>query len=326
MRDVQPIGIENMGNSCFLNALVQCLCIPAATDNIRENMAHSTDPLDILVNFVATRPLDRQIVGPENTRDFGQIVPYRRGLARECALQIDTPLIREIFGTEIGLQGQQCPLQFFSAACKDDGIIASCFNASVGEVLKCGECGTALTTPHSWSDNYVQILKFDNDTVAVTLKNLILENIISSQIQDYRPAAHCNSRSSTEPCAARHGAYHVTYFSQRLPRHLCFALSSRTEEYSNNTRHFAPEHHMTLAEIASYGNDTPRMVQYELYATITHSGQGRHGGHFSAYVMHAHRLWFHFDDEHVQAEDAETVINPPMHQAIYMLFYRRTTV
>ena len=343
MNDLQPIGIANVGNSCFLNSLVQCLCVPAMVESLQDRLDKSKDPLDMLIHSVATHPLSKQHKTDEMTRVFGRHHPSKSpdvhnssassyaqwyGSSRKQALQLTTSLIREIFDTELGLQGQQCPLQFFSAACKEGGVLAKCFNATVGEILKCGECGARLNALSNWSDNHVQMLKFDHNTTAVTLKSLILENVISAPIEGYHPGAHPKSPLSTERCTGGHGAFHVTYFSKEMPDHLCFALSSRTAGSWKNTRYFAPEHYMELPEIGCLAEDgsilvRPGVAKYELYATITHSGQGSQGGHFSAYVLRGTSNWFHFDDERVVAVDAVTVIDPPVHQSIYMLFFRR---
>lgn len=339
MDDRKPIGIANVGNSCFLNSLVQCLCVPAIAKSIQDRLSKSEDALDVLVYSAAVHSQRAQLESTKIGRDFGR---HHRGAHigsasssnmpydwdANNALQLATPLIRELFDTELGLQGQQCPLQFFGAACKQSGVLAACFNATIGEVLKCGECGARLKEPCSWSDNHVQILKFDHNTAAITLKSLILENVISSPIEDYSPVLHPHLHNSAEMCSGAHGAFHVTYFSQEMPGQLCFALSSRTAGLCKDTRYFAPEHTMQLPEIVCSPENSsvfecPRVANYELYATITHSGQSSQGGHFSAYVLRGTSSWFHCDDEHVTAVDAAIVIDPPAHQSIYMLFFRR---
>jgi len=166
-------------------------------ESLQDRLDKSKDPLDMLIHSVATHPLSKQHKTDEMTRDFGRHHPSKSpdvhnssassyaqwyGSSRKQALQLTTSLIREIFDTELGLQGQQCPLQFFSAACKEGGVLAKCFNATVGEILKCGECGARLNALSNWSDNHVQMLKFDHNTTAVTLKSLILENVISAPI------------------------------------------------------------------------------------------------------------------------------------------------
>jgi hypothetical protein len=336
-----PVGIANVGNSCFLNALLQCLCIPAAGEPTQCRMHASTDALDKLVQSVVARH-----PGAAATHtaawDFGvRGASAGTGHAHSTGslgapVMLQTPLIREIFDADLGLQGQQCPMHFFSAACASGGVLAECFNATIGEVLTCGECGAGLKAPHSWNDNHVQILKFDAKTSAVTLKGLIFENIISAQIEGYTPGKHARLASTGQLCNGKHGAHHVTYFAHLLPEHLCFALSSRTEGEHKNSRYFAPEHKMVLPEVryASPGNPSssdsqhepgPASVPYELYATITHSGRDAQGGHFSAYVLRDNKFWFHLDDEHVEQVDAATVLDPPRHNTIYMLFYRRET-
>jgi len=328
MDNSMPIGIANVGNSCFLNALLQCLCVPAADADTRSKLDASTNALDKLVKSVVAHRSDAPV---QHTAawDFGVRGASARKARAGAPMELQTPLIREIFDADLGHQGQQCPMHFFSAACASGGVLAERFNATIGEMLTCGECGASLKPPHSWKDNHVQILKFDAKTSAVTLKSLIFDNIISPQIEGYLPEKHKPPGAAGPVCNGKHGAHHVTYFAQALPEHLCFALSSRTNRACKNSRYFAPEHRMELPEVqcsppgtSSSSAAGPLNVPYELYATITHSGRDSQSGHFSAYVLRG-KNWFHLDDEHVESVDAATVLDPPRHNTIYMLFYRR---
>jgi len=300
-----PVGIANVGNTCFAASVLQCLSTASIPDNIG---FESPDALDRLVYSVQTQH-SKQV------------------------MHLRTPLIREIFNTDLGLQGQQCPMQFFTASCRKGGAVAASFDATIGEILKCSDCGIALNTPQISSENYVQILTFNIDTKARTLTDLILENIVSPPIEGYCPAPHPRNNATlvdrehtNVSCENRSGAFHVRYFSTTLPPNLCFAFTSRTElSGSKNARYFAPEHTMFLPEInmASPPNsrDT-RAAQYSLFATLVHTGQGSQNGHFAAYVLRA-GSWFFMDDEYGRPVDASTATQPPPYQTIYMVFYRR---
>ena len=296
MREL-PIGIVNAGNMCFAGALLQCLSTVKVSASA---IANSVDPLDQLVASIQA--------------------------AQGPVMHIETPLIREIYDAEMGLQGQQCPMQFFAASCRKGGTIAESFNAEISEVLKCGTCEVALNKPQTSTDNHVQMLKFDAHTTARTLTELILDNIVSARIEGYTPAAHNTNTSTERACANKHGAFHVRYFSSALPQHLCFALASRTEyTAAKNTRYFAPQHSMVLPELnmasPPHSHDT-KNAEYSLFGTVVHSGFRAETGHFSAYVLRD-GAWFFIDDEHSQPVSAFAVIQPPPHQTIYMVFYRR---
>jgi len=301
-----PVGIENAGNTCFAGALLQCLATVAIPSTA---IAKSLDALDKLV------------VGVRNG-------PTRHGHA---AMQLQTCLIREIYDADVGHQGQQCPMQFFAASCRKEGVLAESFNAEISEVLKCGTCNKSLSVPQHSSDNHIHMLKYDSSTRASTLTDLILENIVSGRIEGYTPSAHATgpSKDRASPatqCENTDGAFHVRYFSAALPQHLCFALASITGNTSlKNTRSFHPQHSMLLPELnaASPPNshDTQN-VEYYLLGTVVHSGSSAETGHFAAYVLRG-GVWFFIDDEHARPVLPHVVTRPPPHQTIYMLFYRR---
>jgi len=292
-----PMGIANAGNMCFAGALLQCL------RTVEVSASAITSSVDALDQVVASMHA-----------------------AHGAVMDIETPLIREIYNAEVGLQGQQCPMQFFAASCRKGGTIAESFNAEISEVLKCGTCEKALNKPQISTDNHIQMLKFDKHTTARTVTELILENIVSGRIEGYIPTTHKDSTDTGSQCANTHGAFHVRYFSSTLPQNLCFALASRTEcAVAKNTRYFAPQLSMVLPELnmasPPHSQDT-KDAEYSLFGTVVHSGYSAGTGHFSAYVLRD-GAWFFIDDEYSRPVSASAVIQPPPHQTIYMVFYRR---
>jgi len=292
-----PMGIANAGNTCFAGALLQCLRTVKVSASA---IASSVDPLDQLVASMQA--------------------------AHGPVMHIETPLIREIYNAELGLQGQQCPMQVFAASCRKGGTIAESFNAEMSEVLKCGTCEVALNKPQTSTDNHIQMLKFDAHTTARTLTELILDNIVSARIEGYIFTTHNDNTNTERACVNKQGAFHMRYFSLALPQHLCFALTSRTEyTAAKNTRYLAPQHSMVLPELnmASHQNSqVTKNAEYSLFGTVVHSGYSAETGHFSAYVLRD-GAWFFIDDEHSRPVSAFKVIQPPPHQTLYMVFYRR---
>ena len=301
-----PVGIANAGNTCFAGALLQCLATVAIPSIA---IAESLDALDQLVVAVQNEAMQHG----------------------HTAMQLQTCLMREIYDADAGHQGQQCPMQFFAASCRKEGVLAKSFDSEISEVLKCGTCNKSLGVPQRSSDNHVHMLKFDLSTKASTLTDLILENIVSGRIEGYAPSAHSTGPGKdpallATQCKNTDGAFHVRYFSSKLPQHLCFALASITGNTAlKNTRSFSPQHSMLLPELNAASppdSQDTKNVEYHLLGTVVHSGSSAKMGHFAAYVLRG-SVWFFIDDEHARPVLPHTVTQPPPHQTIYMLFYRR---
>ncbi|XP_051625628.1 ubiquitin carboxyl-terminal hydrolase 42-like [Manacus candei] len=58
---------------------------------------------------------------------------------------------------------------------------------------------------------------------------------------------------------------------------------------------------------------------YSLYAVLVHSGVSCHGGHYFCYTKASNGLWYRMDDESVQLRSIDTVLR----QQAYLLFYAR---
>ena len=283
-----PVGIFNEGNTCFLNALVQCI---SHSPNVSiESLHNSEDGLDVLVKSV--------LVAANAT-------PTVRG-----AVSLKTGLIHKVFGCPLGCQGQQDPCIFFTEVCASDGVLASKFQSPMTEALICVDCNAILGEPQILCENYVHMLKYKADTKASTVCDLFLRNSTSDCIEGYVSPVHMKNKSSSK-CEASMGVYQFRYFEGILPELLCFSLSSRITNSRNfphcsstsstlfkDCRYFEPRKIISLPETNMFNkklvvkDKAVKYIQYTLYATIVHEGQGPHNGHYSAYIRQEQQ-WFH---------------------------------
>ena len=283
-----PVGIFNEGNTCFLNALVQC--ISHSPSVALESLQNSQDDLDVLVKSVLVAE---------------RAAPTVRG-----AVSLKTSLIHKVFGCPVGCQGQQDPCIFFTEICASDGVLASKFRSSMTEALMCVECNAILGEPQILCENYVHMLKYKADTKAATICDLFVRNSTSDSIEGYKSPAHTKNKSSSK-CEASMGVYQFRYFEGKLPELLCFSLSSRITNSRNfprgsstsstlfkDCRYFEPGKSISLPETNMFNkkllakDKSVTNVLYTLYATIVHEGQGPHNGHYSAYIRQEDQ-WFH---------------------------------
>ena len=267
-----PVRLENVGQTCFLNALVQCL---ASSPGLQaKHLRSSREHLDQLILQVLDAD-NRQT----NTRHFG-------------SLALSTPLIKQIFDRDIGQQGQQDPSEFFTKACTRDGYLATQFNFAVAQILKCSDCARIVGEHQRVSENYINELYYENcSSEVLTISNLYLRNITSS-IAGYQPQPH-NRNLTDVSCSNTAGAFSVRYCIGRLPHYMCLSVPS----FRPQQRHrFKLELDMNLPEIDNTSSSgKPSIVthvKYSLFATVVHHGITQHGGHYTAYVQENNK-WFH---------------------------------
>ena len=267
-----PIRLENLGQTCFLNALVQCL---AGSPGLQaKHLRSSREHLDQLILQVLDED-HRQT----NTRHFGN-------------LALSTPLMKQIFDREIGQQGQQDPSEFFTKACTRDGYLAKQFKFAVAQILKCSDCARIVGEQQRVSENYINELSYENYGSEVpTISDLYLRNITSS-IAGYLPPPH-NRNLTHVSCSNNAGAFSVRYCIGRLPQYICLSVPSFRPQ---QRRRFKLEHDINLPEIGNTittgKSSSVTHIKYSLFATVVHHGITQHGGHYTAYVQEDNK-WFH---------------------------------
>eukprot|EP00606_Chrysophyceae_sp_TOSAG23-5_P001575 GSChrysophyteH2.ASY1.ANO1.865.1 assembled CDS len=66
-------------------------------------------------------------------------------------------------------------------------------------------------------------------------------------------------------------------------------------------------------------NDSVGRNKYSLYAVLVHHGGSAHSGHYTSYAMASNGQWYHYDDSSVSMVSVQAVLS----QKAYVLFYSR---
>ena len=261
-----PVAISNNGNTCFINALLQCILhLPGA-----EACAKTETSLNLF------------------DRTLGRIVDK---MAQVQAVvdnsDILDPLISEIYNCKPGQQGQNDPQECFQQCMHTAGHIESLFKFSTNEVHKCKSCYEDTSGRHTIDANYMKLLTYSDSNTAKTIKELILENVYGQVILGFCPEKHNQKNGNT--CPNLKGAFRFEYFKDALPHFLCIMLpsvlkfSSRSRQTFKQARHFAPEYTMQLPEFSS--GKPMKTVNYRLHSLLVHVGSHSSYGHYVAYVL-----------------------------------------
>ncbi|KAK9667835.1 hypothetical protein RND81_13G014200 [Saponaria officinalis] len=303
-------GLANLGNTCFLNAVIQCFIHTASfVEGIQslkhEASSHGKDEFCVLcavcrqVEYSLT--FLGKIIAPYNLVDnLNHISSDFRRYQQEDAHEFLQCLLDKIdshwFTHEVNAD---------EASSSHDSLMKQVFGGRLLSQLHCCECG------HN-SDSYEPVNNLsleieDVDDLESALKSFTtVENL-----QDFT-CGSCNEKVRVEkqllldqgPSVA---ALHLKRFksdgirTEKIDKMVKYPLEFDLEPYTNGAR-----------------NDNENL-KYELYAFVVHIGLSSTLGHYFCYIRTSPNTWYRFDDSKVTRVSESTALD----QEAYILFYAR---
>jgi len=300
-------GLFNMGNTCYLNASLQCLMHTPTLVNIimlpdNHPARQGFCPLSALSRLIR----QCQTIGPRSAVRPNEIVSHLRKIA-----------------SHFQLGRQECAhefTRFFS-----DALVRSC-TAGKGKVDMYEE---ATTIPHrvfgGWLRSRVQCANCHNNSDSFdSFLDLNLEIKGCDSLQDC--LRHYTAREMLDQGAALYKCEKCrrqTRASKRLTIHRppnVLAISLKRFNIMGNKigREIKFPSQLNLAPFVSTKNAEHK---YDLYAILVHSGFTVNSGHYYSYCRTPRGNWCRFDDSCV----TNTGLNNVMMQQPYMLYYIRSS-
>ncbi|XP_038679026.1 ubiquitin carboxyl-terminal hydrolase 20-like isoform X2 [Tripterygium wilfordii] len=309
-------GLENLGNTCFLNAILQCFthtvpflqhlrsyshempddctndgfCVICAlrehVDLALASSGKSISPLKLVDNlnyFSSTFQRNQQ----EDAHEFLQC--FLEKLERSCL--------------NSKASGESLPS-------KDDNIVDQVFGGRLVSKLQCCNCG-------DYSDKYEPMIDLSLEIEDVhTLLSALDSFTRVEKIED--PEARikcekCNEMASREKQlmldqAPKVAALHLKRFKtngcfvQKIDKHVEFPLELDLNPYTSG--------HLL---------DNDVELKYQLHAVVVHRGYYSTSGHYFCYIRSDLGTWHQLDDSMVYTATEEFVLS----QNAYILFYAR---
>ncbi|KAF9417465.1 hypothetical protein BGZ94_009963 [Podila epigama] len=305
-RPVGP-GLGNMGNTCFLNSVLQCLTYtpPLALYLLSSQHGDSCKATGFCMMCILEKHVMRSFShGPKESIYPKVIVGRLRNIGKQFRIgrQEDS---HEFARYLIDALQKSCLEGYDSKLdnrIKETTLIHQIFGGYFQSQVKCMKCGYESNTYETYLDVSLDIKGVDS--VQSAFHDYIKPEILtkSNQYKCDKCKVLVNARKQmTIYDAPKILSVHLkrfTYTGQKINRHVKF-----------DTR-------LELNSVMSTNKKHPEL-NYGLYAVLVHAGGSCHSGHYYCFVKSSNGSWYSMNDSHVSPVSLQTVLS----QSAYMLFY-----
>lgn len=322
-----PLGLKNLGNSCYLNSVLQCLTYTPPLANFCLNNLHSSScdvtsepdkkrdcPFCILEKrIVRSLSIDLTLDSP------AKIVNCLRIFAEhfKCGRQEDAHeflryVIDACHNTCLRLkklQQQRVRKNINGSVGESFGgntIVKEIFGGSLQSQVKCLSCGTESNKVDDIMDICLEISNCSS--VKDAMKRFFEAEILDG-----------NNKYKCERCKKLVAAKKQMSILQ-APNVLVVQLKRFEGIFGGKIdRVVAFEEILVLSSFMCKASQDPH-PEYSLFATIVHSGFSPESGHYYAYIKDAMNRWYCCNDSYVTLSTLQEVLS----EKAYILFFSRT--
>ncbi|KAI4901517.1 hypothetical protein NFI96_033434, partial [Prochilodus magdalenae] len=337
------VGLRNVGNTCFLNAIVQCLSHTRSlrdyclTKTYLQDMCSSQEP-ELMNEFTKVLEGLWDVNGGDTTvnpgkfyRVFKEAVPYFSGYSQQDAQEFLRFLLDQLH-TEINRRPAQRPSITTSAQPtytrfriseeasamwkrhldRDDSVIVDLFSGQLRSSLHCSVCSHYSNTFDVFCDLSLPIPKRSDSRVTVTLRECL--DLFSQEEkleQENSPMCErCNRRTESTK--------RLTI--QRFPQILVIHLNRFTMTRFSFCKGTVPvSFPLTDLDLGPFGPADCGPVLYDLYALCNHAGTVNMG-HYTA-ACREEEGWCCYNDSCVTRISEDQLQS----SQAYVLFYQLKT-
>ncbi|XP_051903248.1 ubiquitin carboxyl-terminal hydrolase 2-like [Hippocampus zosterae] len=332
------VGLKNLGNTCFMNSILQCLsntpelrdyCLREVHRTDLNNNSNRTSPSTLVEEFAKlTQSLwtsvNNETFIPSDFRSQVQICAPKFAGCNQQDAQEFLRFLLDALHNEVN-RAMACPrasVEDFDHLSDDDKAkrmwstylqredskVVDLFAGQLKSSLTCTVCGFRSNVFEPFWDLSIPIAPIISGEV--TLKDCLRvfteEDVLDG---DERPT--CNRCKTRQKCTKR---FSIQKFPQILVLHLKRFSESNIRASKLSTYVNFPLKDLDLREFASEGSER---ATYNLYAVSNHWGNTL-GGHYTAYCKNATvSEWYSFNDSKVSHMSCSQVRS----SNAYILFY-----
>ncbi|CAL0311817.1 unnamed protein product [Lupinus luteus] len=324
-------GLSNLGNTCFMNAILQCFTHTVPLIEGLRSSSHSF-PCDCYHSGFCVICALRAQIECSLASSGGMVSPWRLAKNLSCLL-INSNLVSLFlllavipnllidFSSSFSSYQQEDAHEFMQCALDkldrrfldlkennksfdDVNLVDNIFGGRLLSKLRCSNCGHSSNTYEPLIDMSLEIENVD------TLPNALESFTKLEHIESNFKCDGCKVEVTLEkqllldqtPSVA---AFHLKRFKtdgnfvEKVDKHVDFPLELDLQLYS----------------VSDHNSNKP--MKYDLHAVVVHIGLSATSGHYFCYVRSAPDIWHKLDDSLVTRVSAESVLS----QEAYILFY-----
>ncbi|KAF1675815.1 Ubiquitin carboxyl-terminal hydrolase 42, partial [Pygoscelis papua] len=300
-------GLHNLGNTCFLNSVLQCLTYTPPLANYLLSREHSQSCHQ--QGFCMMCVMEAHV---------NEVLRFSASAIQPWTVVHVLTRIGEHF--QHGMQEDaheflRCTVDAMQRACLSGSgnldissqattIVHQIFGGFLRSRVTCLSCKAV-------SDSYEAFLDVPLDIKAASSVPAALEDFVKPEQLDGDNCFKCGKCDKMVAASKR-------FTIHRVPRVLTLCLK-RFEDFTGRKISKVVEYpeYLDLRPYTSQAAGEPLL--YALYAVLVHSGGSCHAGHYFCYTKASNGLWYEMNDTSVDGCGIDTVLR----QQAYLLFYVR---
>ncbi|EEF29423.1 conserved hypothetical protein [Ricinus communis] len=310
MNNLQGAGLENLGNTCFLNSVLQCLTYTEPLAAYLQSGKHQTSchiagfcALCAIQKHVsrALQSTGRSLVPKDLVSNLRCISRNFRNARQEDAHEYMVNLLESMHKCCLpsGVPSE-------SPAAYEKSLVHKIFGGRLRSQVECQQCSYCSNKFDPFLDLSLEIVKAD--TLPVALRNFTAAELLDGGEKHYQ-CQKCKQKVRAKKRLTVHNAPNVlTIHLKRFHAH---------DPGRKVDKKVLFDHSLDMKPFVSgsYEGD----LKYSLYGVLVHFGHSTHSGHYVCFIRTSSGIWHLLNDNEVRPVSEKVVLD----QKAYMLFYVR---